>query len=343
MDVPIIDVSSFKVGDDRVRGAIAAQVDEAAREVGFMQIVGHGIPATAVAGLAEAIDGFFALSAAEKAKWRPPSVDVNRGYSGPLSERLSYSLGVATAADLFEAFNVGTPASAYPGLDLDPVHYPENLWPNRPDGFRANVENWFAHAGALARELTRIFELALGLPANYFAAFQDHSLDVMRMNHYSMPMGATRAANDQMGMGAHTDYGIVTVLWADQVTPGLQILDHSGIWHDVVPVTGGLLVNLGDLLARWTNHRWLSTMHRVLPPIDANGHVTRRRSAAYFHDGNSDAIIACLPSCQDADNPPLYAPVTVAEHLAAKLGGSRALKLNPDAEREASRLSVAGR
>jgi isopenicillin N synthase-like dioxygenase len=188
--------------------------------------------------------------------------------------------------------------------------------------------------------LTRIFELALGLPANYFAAYQDHSLDVLRLNHYAMPIGATRAAVDQMGMGAHTDYGIVTVLWADQVTPGLQILDPGGRWHDVVPVTGGLLVNLGDLLARWTNHRWLSTMHRVLPPIDARGRVTRRRSAAYFHDGNADAVIACLPSCQDADHLPLYEPVTVAEHLAAKLGGSRALKLNPDAKREAARLRV---
>ncbi len=222
------------------------------------------------------------------------------------------------------------------------MHYPENLWPDQPAGFRAKVETWFAHAGALARDLTRIFELALGLPENYFMAFQDHSLDVMRLNHYSMPAGASRAADDQMGMGAHTDYGIVTVLWADRVTPGLQILDPAGRWHDAVPVPGGLLVNLGDLLARWTNHRWLSTMHRVLPPIDANGQVTRRRSAAFFHDGNADAVIACLPSCQDPDHPPLYEPVTVADHLAAKLGGSRALKLNPGAEREASRLTLAG-
>jgi isopenicillin N synthase-like dioxygenase len=342
MNVPVIDISGFKVGSEAERRAIAAQVDRAASDVGFMQIAGHGIPTTAVAGLTEAIDGFFGLPPVDKAKWRPTSVQVNRGYSGPLSERLSYSLGVATAADLFEAFNVGTPASAYPGLSLDPVHYPENLWPDRPAGFRAAVEAWFAHAGTLARDLTRIFELALGLPAHYFAAFQDHSLDVLRLNHYAMPPGASRASDDQMGMGAHTDYGIVTVLWADPVTPGLQILDPAGRWHDVVPVSGGLLVNLGDLLARWTNHRWLSTMHRVLPPIDLNGEVTRRRSAAYFHDGNADAIIACLPSCQDADHPPLYEPVTVAEHLAAKLGGSRALKLNPDAGREASRLTVAG-
>jgi isopenicillin N synthase-like dioxygenase len=291
-----------------------------------------------VDGLKAAIDGFFSLPPDEKMRWRPPSVNINRGYAGPKSERLSYSLGVATAADLFEAFNIGAPASAFPGVALDAVQYAENIWPDHPADFRAKVENWFVHARQVSRDLTRIFEVALDLPAQFFAAYQDHSLDVFRMNHYAMPPGATRVEQDQMGMGAHTDYGIVTVLWADPVTPGLQILDKGGVWHDVVPLPDALLVNLGDLLARWTNDRWLSTMHRVLPPITPEGQVTRRRSAAYFHDGNADALVTCLPSCTDAAHPPLYAPVTIAEHLAAKLGGSRALKLNADAGREAARL-----
>jgi isopenicillin N synthase-like dioxygenase len=338
VDVPRIDISGFAPGHETERRAIAAQVDKAGREVGFMQIVGHGIPDAVTDGLTRAIDGFFALSLAEKGAWRPPSPDINRGYSGPLDERLSYSLGVASAADLFEAFNVGTPASWFPGLALDLQHYPENLWPAVPAAFRGQVEAWFGQAGAVARQLTRIFELSLGLSEGYFAPFTDHSLDVLRMNHYGMPAGVTRIDRNQMGMGAHTDYGIVTVLWADPVSPGLQILDKEGGWHDVVPAPGALLVNLGDLLARWTNDRWISTMHRVLPPVDANGQVKRRRSAAYFHDGNADATITCLPSCTDAAHPPLYEAVTVADHLAAKLGGSRALKLNAGAEREAARL-----
>ena len=338
MDVPCIDIAGFASGSTDQRHEIAAQVDRAAREVGFMQIVGHGIPDSARVGLSAAIDAFFALSLEEKQRALPPSPSVNRGYSGSRTERLSYSLGVASGADLFEAFNVGTPASAYPGLALDPADYPENIWPERPALFRAGVEAWFAHAGQLARDLTRIFELALDLPSNYFAAFQDHSIDVLRMNHYAMPAGAVRAEADQMGMGAHTDFGIVTILWADAVTPGLQILGADGRWSDVVPAPGALLVNLGDLLARWTNDRWLSTMHRVLPPIDAEGQVVRRRSAAYFHDGNADATISCLASCIDAAHPRLYEPIRIDDHIAAKLGGSRSLNLNRDAEREASRL-----
>ncbi len=337
--VPLIDIAAFADGDAAQRGAIAVQVDRAAREVGFMQIVGHGIPQGAAAGLAQAIDGFFALDMAAKMATRPASVAINRGYNPPKSERLSYSLGVNSAADLFEAFNLGTQASDYPALALSPVVYPENIWPAQPDLFRPRVQTWFDHCGALARRMTRIFALALQLPEDYFAPFDDHSVDMLRLNHYQLPPGGLRLEPGQLGMGAHTDYGIVTILWADSVAPGLQILDRAGAWHDVLPAPGALLVNLGDLLARWSNDRWLSTMHRVLAPVDAEGRLLRRRSAAYFHDGNADAVISCLPGCFDAEHPPLYAPVSVAEHLAAKLAGSRGLNLNPDAQREAARLA----
>ena len=115
-------------------------------------------------------------------------------------------------------------------------------------------------------------------------------------------------------------------------------MDSEGRWHDVMPAPGALLINLGDMLARWTNDRWISTMHRVLPPVDEQGRMVRRRSVAYFHDGNYDAVISCLHGCADEGHPALYEPVTVGEHLEAKLRGSRGLTLNADAEREATRL-----
>jgi isopenicillin N synthase-like dioxygenase len=130
------------------------------------------------------------------------------------------------------------------------------------------------------------------------------------------------------------------VLWADPIL-GLQILDSDGTWHDVVPAPGALLVNLGDLLARWTNDRWISTMHRVLPPTDGAGRLVRRRSAAFFHDGNADAVISCLPGCSGTDSPARYESVTVSDHLAAKLSGSRGLVANSAAERESARLLAA--
>jgi isopenicillin N synthase-like dioxygenase len=305
-----------------------------------MQIVGHGIPADVVAGLGRAIDGFFARPYEEKLTWRPPSATVNRGYSGPKTERLSYSLGVTSAVDLFEAFNVGAPASLYPDLALPPEHYPENIWPTEPAGFEADVTAWTGHAGQLAHTMTEIFAVALGLAPDYFAPLTDHSVDVLRMNHYKMAGDDVALEPGQLGMGAHTDFGIVTILWADNITPGLQILDKQGAWHDVVPIPGALLINLGDALPRWTNDRWISTMHRVLAPITPDGRSIRRRSAAYFHDGNADAVIECLPGCSDAQNPPRYSPVTVAEHIAAKLAGSRGGTLNTTVPQDAARLGA---
>ena len=336
--VPTIDVSAWGSDDPRDRNRISNAVDTACREVGFMQIVGHGIPLTARGGLTAAIDRFFALPMDRKRQYVAPRPSINRGYTAPRSERLSYSLGVASADDLFEAFNVGATASQFPGRDLDPEIYAENIWPSGVPGFEADVWTWFEHAGALARTMTSIFAVALGLPDDYFAAFTDHSIDVLRVNHYAVPDGM-HVEPGQLGMGAHTDYGIVTVLWADPV-PGLQILSADGRWHPVVPAPGALLINLGDLLARWTNDRWLSTMHRVVPPSDPAGNLLRRRSAAYFHDGNADALIATLEPCRGTGGS-TYDDVTVAEHLAQKLGGSRGLELNEHAAREAARIESA--
>ncbi|WP_236787639.1 isopenicillin N synthase family oxygenase [Amycolatopsis sp. GM8] len=338
--IPVVNIEGFEEGDADHRSEIAGLVDRAARDVGFMQIKGHGIPELAADGLAEAMDGFFALPFEDKAALKPATPEVNRGYTAPRDERLSYSLGITSPADLFEAFNVGTEAAEFPGLDLAGEHYPANMWPDRPALFERDVEEWMRQAGALANTLTRVFAVALDLPADYFRSYTDHSMDTLRMNRYQLPDGEVRLEPGQLGMGPHTDYGVLTVLWADDVLPGLQILDSEGTWHDVRPAPGALLINLGDLLARWTNDRWISTMHRVLAPIDAEGRPLLRRSAAYFHDGNADAVIDCLPSCVDIDTPRLYEPVTVADHLAAKLAGSRSLKPNHRASREATRLAL---
>jgi len=336
--VPIIDIEGWGDGTDAVQRAIAEAVDDACRHVGFMQITGHGVD-RAAAGLAAAIDRFFSLPMEVKRRSVAPRPSINRGYTPPRSERLSYSLGVVSPDDLFEAFNVGAAASDFPRLALDAEIYAENIWPDFDDGseFRTAVEAWFDAAGGVARRMTEIFSVALGLPTDHIARSTDHSIDVLRMNHYDVPDGIV-VEDSQMGMGAHTDYGIVTVLWADAV-PGLEILRSDGSWLGVVPEPGALLINLGDLLARWTNDRWMSTMHRVVPPRNSSGDLTRRRSAAFFHDGNADATISTLAPCRADDGTSSYADVTVADHLAQKLGGSRALELNPHAEREASRIS----
>lgn len=342
--VPTVDLTSYVAGGTATeRAATAAALDAACREVGFMQVVGHGVDPATVAGLGAAMDAFFELPIDTKKQTVRPAWE-NRGYTAPKTESLSLSLGVESATrmnDFFEAFNVGRSVSDYPDLPAAMAeHYAENTWPDVA-GFESQVSAWQTAAEGVARTLTAVFADALELPADFVDALTDHSIGVLRMNNYALPPGTDVTLDgDLTGMSEHTDFGIVTVLWADQVR-GLQVLDQDGAWHDVSPADGALLVNLGDLTARLTNERWLSTLHRVKPPV-VGGTIQRRRSAAYFHDGNADALVGPLPAFVDDAHPALYDAVTVDEHVRAKLAGSRVGVRNVAAQREAARVVGSG-
>ncbi len=267
-----------------------------------------------------ATDEFFSLPLDTKLQWRSPSPDINRGYAAKGTEGLSYSIGVQSPPDLFEAFNLGPddvdPASAHASTPF----FAANIWPTEPASLRPALVSYFSEIRALAHRLTDLFAQALSLPVGFFEPFTDHSTDTLRVNHYERLQTENEPRPDQLGMGAHTDYGIVTVLFADQV-PGLQLLSALGSWQDVQPEPGCFLINLGDLTAQWTNDRWRSTLHRVLPPPVGS----TRRSVAFFHDGNYDAMIECLPTCTSSERPAKYAPIRAGEHLMAKLLGPRTL------------------
>lgn len=339
--VPTVDISPYVLdGTAEERRACAAAMDVACSEVGFVQIVGHGVPAAATDGLKRAMDAFFSQDLDAKKEYRTPP-HINRGYAPPKSESLSLSLGVESSNrmnDFFEAFNVGTQSGDFPDLDLPKDDYAQNVWPQNVDDFQPQVQAYFAEAGRVARVLTSVFADALGLPDGFFEGYTDHSVDVLRMNNYALPAGTdVQLDGDLTGMGEHTDYGIVTVFWADQVR-GLQVLDHDGVWHEVSPADDALLINLGDLMARWTGDRWMSTLHRVKPPV-VDGTIERRRSAAFFHDGNIDATVSAMPTEKAGSTS--YPPITVGEHLRAKLGGSRAGQSNTTAGSEAQRVRAA--
>lgn len=284
LEVPTVDLSGWRTGSRSTRETIARQFDRAARSVGFVQVVGHGISPAAIAGMTSAVDQFFGLPLATKQRYTA-SRGVDRGYGAPAPD---------AAAGLLEAFTVGATAGEVSHLELDPASDAANIWPDAVPAFERHVTAWFREVAALARTFESVFELALGLPDGYFGPVTDRSVDVLRMHHYvEMPVAAV--ADDRLGMGAHTDDGIVTILWADPVV-GLQVLDPAGGWRSVVPPPGVLVVNVGDRLARWTDDRWRSAPHRVVAPIDGRGRSLRRRSVALFHGGNADADAAALPT-----------------------------------------------
>ncbi|MET4049368.1 MULTISPECIES: 2-oxoglutarate and iron-dependent oxygenase domain-containing protein [unclassified Rhodococcus (in: high G+C Gram-positive bacteria)] len=336
-EVPAVDIGPYvRGGSDEDRARVVREVDDACTRVGFVQILGHSVPDPVIDGLTAAVDDFFCLPLTRKKQYRV--VGANRGYSPPKSESLSLSLGVESANrmnDFFEAFNIGVEARSFAHLDLSEDDYGLNVWPEVPD-FEDRVQAYYTEAARVARTLTRIFADALGQEPDYFDKLTAHSIDVLRMNNYALPEGTVTLDGDLVGMGEHTDFGIVTVLWADRVA-GLQVLGSDGIWHDVEPLPGALLVNLGDLTARITDDRWMSTLHRVKPPI-VDGMIQRRRSVAFFHDGNVDAVISTLPEYAGAEP---YDPIVVRDHIKAKLAGSRHGKANTAAVREAARVLAA--
>ncbi|MFC4127925.1 isopenicillin N synthase family dioxygenase [Nocardia rhizosphaerae] len=340
--VPIVDISSYvdPNGSPADREQVARALDIACGGVGFIQVIGHGVDPAITEGLTTALDEFYDLPLDRKKRYARPG--ENRGYTPPKSESLSMSLGVPPANrmnDFYEAFTVGAEREWYQGVDLPESSYSDNTWPAAAPSFQPAVLAWFAAAREVSRVLLTAFTDALGLAPGYFEHMIDYSIDTLKMNNYTLPEGEIELAGELTGMGAHTDFGILTVLWADRV-PGLQVLDHEGVWHDVQPADGALLVNLGDAMARWTNDRWRSTVHRVDPPV-VDGRILRRRSAAFFFDGNFDAVIETLPGCARTDHPG-YPPITVADNINAKLAGMKAGIAPEGAEREARRVLAAG-
>jgi isopenicillin N synthase-like dioxygenase len=251
------------------------------------------------------------------------------------------SLGIPPANmmnDFYEAFTIGREAADYPGKQLPENTYPHNEWPVEAPSFRSAIERYTAEITGVSRAILWAFADALEVGRPFFEAITDYSIDTLKMNNYALPEMSVDIAGELTGMGAHTDFGILTVLWADRVA-GLQILDKGGLWHDVMPDEGALLVNLGDAMARWTNDQWRSTIHRVNPPI-TEGRVQRRRSVAFFLDGNYDAVIEPIGKFV-VEGEDAYPPITIEENIQAKIAGLQLGKNPTIAGREAGRARAA--
>jgi isopenicillin N synthase-like dioxygenase len=287
--IPVIDLAAGSPA------ALARAIDEALRGAGFFAVTGHGVPAPVVEGAFAAGRRFFALAEADKRRWHIDRWPLQRGFD-PVGWQ---ALDPAQPPDLKESFYLGVES-------IGP-----NQWPDEAllPGFRAACETYAVALQGLAVRLMGLFETALGLPAGHFDAFMRHPTCTTRLLHY--PPQPARAAPGQIGCGAHTDWGALTLLAQDDAG-GLQVQRADGTWLDVTPMPGALVVNVGDMMQRWTNDRWRSTVHRVI-----NRHAGRDRwSIAYFFDLDADASVEPLPSCVSAAHPARYGPLTAGEHLA---------------------------
>jgi isopenicillin N synthase-like dioxygenase len=312
--VPVIDLDGFVAGDSGRRRRIARQIDDACRTVGFLTVTGHGIADHVIAGLEREARAFFALPLAERMAVAMPEPGYPYGYSPAEGEALNRSIGGGASPDLKTTFNVGPidppprPVAEMDDPDERAVYSP-NLWPAALPSLRPAVESYYRAMADLAATLMEGFALALGLSEDHFAGLIDRHGSALRLAHYP-PLPADADVGHRFRAGAHTDYGTLTILWTDG-RPGLQVLLPDAGWTDVVPVDGGLVVNLGDLMARWSNDRWCSTMHRVVPVPGADA----RLSIPFFHNANWDARIECLVADADVAR---YPPTTAGRHLMSK-------------------------
>jgi isopenicillin N synthase-like dioxygenase len=313
MDVPVIDLTGFAEGSSHVRDRVGVEVDRACSEVGFFSVVGHGVDDQVIAeAYAEAMS-FFDLPMPERMAVAMPEPGYPYGYNPFSAEALNRSIGGDAPPDLKETFNVGpidVPAlSAIADVDQRAIYAP-NLWPAAQPALRPAIESYYGSMSRLASTLMQVFAVSLGLDDDWFDSFVDHHTSALRLAHYPALDDAPQDGSERAG--AHTDYGTLTILRLDD-EPGLQVEALNGVWVDVNAPEGALVVNLGDLMQRWTNDRWRSTMHRVVVPEGRSGE--RRLTMPFFHNANWDALVECIVRDQE---PARHEPVTAGAHLMSK-------------------------
>lgn len=306
--IPVIDIAPFLRGTTAGREGVPAQMRDAAERIGFFSIDGHGVPRATMDALYENAHAFFDLPLAEKQRVAPPRPDYPRGYKAVGFEALAAGNSLDTPPDLKEYYHFGravVPDEPYYTSEEGRRHFFANQWPARPAGFADAADAYYREMENLSGTLCRIAALALELPEDFFADKIDRHITAARINYY--PRQDNPPAEGQLRAGAHTDYGMLTIL-SGESAPGLQVETRTGKWVDVVTDKYRFVCNIGDLLMRWTNDRWVSNTHRVLNPPREQARAASRMSIAFFHHPNYDAKIACIPGCA-GDAPPRYEPV----------------------------------
>ena len=312
-EIPIVDLCDYLTGVEAGRASAAADICAALEEIGFFGIANHEVPERVVKAAFAESQRFFDLPLADKL-----SVRVNMGHRGYLPMADQHRADAAKP-NLSESYLVGPDLAeddpaVVEGLPLHGV----NPWPDVPDGFQDALGGFHAAMSVLGLRLLPLFETALDLPDGFFAARYCNPMGFVRSLHY--PPAPAEADPDRFGAAPHSDFGFITILAQDDVG-GLQVQTRGGDWIDAPNRPGVFLVNIGDMLMRWTNDRFRSTLHRVL-----NAPGRDRYSLPFFFDPDFETEVSCLASCAGPGNPPRYDPVVWGDYLTASFNANHAYR-----------------
>ena len=298
---------------------LACRLDQAFSTIGFCYFSDIGVDPALVEGVFAASRRFHAQPRAAK-----DMIAMNcfhRGYMAPKTSIIeTSSVAEVTKPNDSESFMLMhevAPDDPRYGRPLDGP----NLWPDLP-GFREPVVAYEEAMHAFCLRLLRPLELALGLPRDWFAPYFERPTTFLRLLHY--PPHARDASEDAFGSAPHTDYGFITILCQDS-SGGLEVRRSDGAWLPAPPVAGTWVVNVADMLSRWTNGRWQSTPHRV-----KNLSGGDRYSCPYFFDLSMDSTVEVLPTCQDPERPAKWPPVRYGDYLLERLDKNYAYRKQPE-------------
>ena len=295
--VPTLDIRRY----DSDRDAFVAELGAAYREFGFCCISGHGIPKADIDAAYRAFQAFFALPDAVKRRYHQPGTGGARGYT---------PFGVETAkdskyADLKEFWHIGR---EIPRDSKYAEVMPPNFWPKEVEGFREHGYGLYQALDALGTRVLRALALHIGLAEDFFADKTQFGNSILRPIHYP-PITTDDIPN--VRAGAHEDINFITLLVGASAA-GLEVLTREGQWLPITTEGDAIVVNIGDMLQRLTNHVYPSTTHRVTNP---QGEQARqpRYSVPFFLHPNPDVVLDVLPSCISAENPSRY-PTSITSH-----------------------------
>ncbi|MGY5453034.1 isopenicillin N synthase family dioxygenase [Agarivorans sp. MS3-6] len=309
--LPIIDISALHNDDQSQWTSVINAIDKACRDTGFFYVTGHGIPAEQFSQVKAMAEQFFALPESIKQTINIQHSSNHRGWGQVSAEKLDPN----GPSDYKETFDMA--------LDLSPYHpqvarcsqlYGPNQYPNL-DGFIQLMQQQYELSMQVALKILKAMALALQLPVDFFSQSFGCPVSVLRLIHYPPQQG------QQNGAGAHTDYGCITLLYQDQIG-GLQVQDRNGEWLDASPVENSFVVNIGDLMQRWTNDCYKSTPHRVTSPTQQ----TTRFSMPFFVEPDFDTKVATLASCLAEGEQAQYQDVTAGDWILSRFADTYAYR-----------------
>ena len=309
MNIPVIDISPLYSDSREGKLSVARAIDHACQHSGFFYIKGHPISSERMRTIRTLAEQFFALPMDQKQAISISHSSNHRGYGETAAEQLDPS----APADWKESFDMGLnlPAS-HELIGPERPLYGPNQYPDSLSGFADQAEHHYRDMLALGKTILSALALALDIKEDFFEDKFDHPLSVLRFLHYPPRLPHTDANGapvPAVGAGAHTDYGCITILWQDEVG-GLQVQDVNGDWIDAPPIADTFVINIGNMMARWSNNRYQSTPHRVYSPSGQE-----RYSIPFFVESDFDTRIECLPNCCAEGDEPKYPPISAGDWM----------------------------